>query len=95
MSTVTPDLLSQTLAWRQRTGNDKFDEMWEGVPHMGPAPKRSHQNFQWALETWLRSYWASPAGSRVFHEINVASPGGWPNDYRIPDLVLLTPDRCV
>jgi Uma2 family endonuclease len=29
----------------------------------------------------------------VYHQINVASLGGWPNDYRIPDLVLLTPDR--
>lgn len=25
--------------------------------------------------------------------MNVASPGRWPNDYRIPDLVLLKPDR--
>jgi Uma2 family endonuclease len=30
---------------------------------------------------------------RVYHNINVASPGGWPNNYRIPDLVLLTPER--
>ena len=47
MRTVMPDLLSQTLAWRKQTGNDKFDEMWEGVSHMTPAPKRSHQDFQW------------------------------------------------
>lgn len=32
-------------------------------------------------------------GMRVYHEINVASPGGWPNNYRIPDLVMLTPER--
>ncbi len=25
--------------------------------------------------------------------MNVASPGDWPNNYRIPDLVLLAPDR--
>jgi Uma2 family endonuclease len=29
----------------------------------------------------------------VYHQINVASIGGWPNDYRIPDLVLLLPER--
>jgi Uma2 family endonuclease len=29
----------------------------------------------------------------VFHEVNIASPSGWPDNYRIPDLVLLTPDR--
>jgi Uma2 family endonuclease len=52
-----------------------------------------HQDFQWAFETWLRTYWAEPRGNRVYHGINVASVGGWPDDYRIPDLVLLTPDR--
>jgi hypothetical protein len=32
-------------------------------------------------------------GNKVYHQINLASPGGWPNrDYRVPDLVLLTPD---
>ena len=25
--------------------------------------------------------------------VNVASVGGWPHDYRIPDIVLLTPER--
>ena len=25
--------------------------------------------------------------------LNVAAPGDWPNNYRIPDLVLLTPER--
>ena len=29
----------------------------------------------------------------VRHQINVAAPGSWPDDYRIPDLVLFTPDR--
>ncbi len=93
MSTAIPDVLSQTLAWRRETGNDKFDEMWEGVPHMTPAPKRSHQDIQWSMETWLRSKWARPLGNRVHHDVNVASPGGWPSNYRVPDLVLLTPDR--
>jgi Uma2 family endonuclease len=93
MSTVTPDLLSQDPVWRRQTGNDKFDEMWEGVPHMTPAPKRSHQNFQWALETWLRTFWAASSGNQVFHDVNIASPGAWPRNYRVPELVLLTPDR--
>jgi hypothetical protein len=70
-----------------------WDEMWEGVLHMPLVPNRMHQDFQWALETWLRAHWAEPLGSRVYHEVNLASIGGWPNNYRIPDLVLLTPDR--
>jgi Uma2 family endonuclease len=81
----------QLVAWRKRTGNDKFDEMWEGVLHMPPAPNLFHQDLEGELEAWLRSFWARPAGNRVFHNVNLASPGGWPDDYRVPDLVLLTP----
>lgn len=93
MKAVIAEIPPETLAWRKRTGNDKFDEMWEGVLHMTPAPKRSHQNFEWELENWLRSHWARPLGNRVYHQVNVAAPGGWPDNYRIPDLVLLTPER--
>lgn len=60
---------------------------------MPPAPNREHQHLEWSLETWLREHWAGPRGCRVYHQINVASVGGWPDDYRIPDVVLLTPDR--
>lgn len=60
---------------------------------MPPAPNREHQDLEWEIEAWLRGSWAKPRGNRVFHQINVASEGGWPQDYRIPDLVLLTPDR--
>ena len=89
MSAVPP----QVREWRKQTGADMWDEMWEGVLHMPPVPNRSHQDFQWALETWLRRYWAKPFGNRVHHEVNLASVGGWTSNYRIPDLVLLTPDR--
>jgi Uma2 family endonuclease len=92
MSTVTPNLLSQDPIWRQQTGNDKYDEMWEGVLHMTPAPRRSHQDFLFEMGTWLQTYWARPLGARVHHDVNVAPSGGWPRDFRVPDLVLLTLD---
>jgi Uma2 family endonuclease len=41
----------------------------------------------------LRHYWAGPNNGHVYHQINVSDPGTWPNNYRIPDLVLLTPER--
>jgi Uma2 family endonuclease len=70
-----------------------WDEMWEGVLHMAPSPNRAHQDLGGAMETYLRLRWARPHGNRVYHDINLASPGGWPNNYRIPDLLLLTPAR--
>jgi Uma2 family endonuclease len=93
MKAVMAEVPQHVLAWRAETGADRWDEMWEGVLHMPPMPNRDHQDLEWSLETWLRAHWAIPRGNKVYHQINVASPGGWPNDYRIPDLVLLTPDR--
>lgn len=81
------------LQRRKQIGADRWDEMWEGELHMPPAPIPEHQDLEWTIETWLRIRWARSRGAKVFHQINVASPGGWPNDYRIPDLVLLAPDR--
>ena len=45
------------------------------------------------MEAYLRCSWVGRKGGKVYHQINLASPGGWPSDYRVPDLVLLTPDR--
>lgn len=96
MKAVMPDIPPEILKWRQRTGADQFDEMWEGVLHMAPAPTRRHQDLQGSLFMYLQNYWARPLGAKVYCQINVASIGGWPEDYRIPDLVLLTPERfCI
>jgi len=88
-----PEVPQHVLDWRKRTGADQWDEMWEGVLHMPRVPNRTHQDMAAQLCYWLTTHWAKPTGSKVYLPINIASVGGWPNDYRIPDLVLLTPDR--
>jgi Uma2 family endonuclease len=93
MKAVMASVPEDILAWRHRTGADHWDEMWEGVLHMAPVPNRDHQDFELSLAIWLRLRWAEPNGCRVYHEINVSEPGTWPNNYRIPDVVLLTPAR--
>ncbi len=89
MTEVPPHL----LAWRRRTGAAAFDEMWEGVLHMTPSPSRTHQSLVLEMAMWLNRYWAEPNDCRVYHQLNVAERGAWPDNYRIPDLVLLTPER--
>jgi Uma2 family endonuclease len=89
VSTIPPEVLE----WRRRTGADQWDEMWEGVLHLAPMPIVDHQDLAGALETYLRIYWARPRKAKVFHEVNLASVGGWPKDYRIPDLLLLSRER--
>ncbi len=87
MFSVPPEI----VALRKRTGADRWDEMWEGILHMGPAPNLEHQGFRAALGDYLRHRWARPMRGTVYEEVNVATVGGWPDDYRIPDLALVTP----
>jgi Uma2 family endonuclease len=94
MKVVMANAPASLLEQRRKSGADRWDEMWDGVLHMPPMPNRDHQDLEWAMETWLRQFWAPASSGKVYHQINLAAPGGWPDrDYRIPDLVLLTPDR--
>jgi Uma2 family endonuclease len=93
MKGVMPSVPPHILEWRKLTGADRYDEMWDGVLHMPPMASRFHQDLEWSLETWLRLIWAPLHDAKVYHEVNVASVGGWPRDYRIPDLILLLPPR--
>jgi Uma2 family endonuclease len=93
MKAVMANVPEHILEWRRRTGADQWDEMWEGVLHMAPSPNREHQDFELALAMWLRTYWGQPNGSCVYTRINVAEPGTWPNNFRIPDIVMVTPAR--
>jgi Uma2 family endonuclease len=56
-------------------------------------PHREHQDPERCLEDYLRRSRARPQRARVYHNINLASPGGWPHNHRIPDLVLLGAGR--
>lgn len=89
MKAVMSSVPEQVLEWRRRVGADRHDEMWEGVLHMPPMPNRDHDEFQFALRRSLGSLWAASREGRVA-TMNVALPGGWPNDYRVPDLILWT-----
>jgi Uma2 family endonuclease len=93
MKAVITEVPEHMLAERKRTGADRWDEMWKGVLHMAAAPHKRHSRLQVQLHNWLDVHWARPGGNQVDLLINVASAGGWPHDYRIPDIVLLTPDR--
>jgi Uma2 family endonuclease len=93
MKAVMPTLLPDIASHRRQTGSDRWDEMWDGVLHMPPMPNRFHQDLEGALESYLRHVWAPMTRWKVYHQINLAAPGGWPDDYRIPDLVLLSPKR--
>lgn len=85
VSIVTVEELEQ----RRRLGLDRRDEMWDGVLHRAPPPDAEHQEFSGLLESVLRRFVRrSHHDAYVAHEVAVADPALWPNDYRTPDLVV-------
>jgi Uma2 family endonuclease len=93
MKAVMADVSEDFLKQRKVTGADRYDEMWDGVLHMPPMPNRFHQDLNWALETYLRLVWIPTRVAKVHHDVNVTPVGGWPHNYRAPDLIILLPER--
>jgi Uma2 family endonuclease len=93
MKAVMPVALPDVLAWRKQTGSDQWDEMWDGVLHMPPIPNIEQQNLEAVLETYFRHRWARALGAKAYHQVALTPVGGWPKNYRVPDLVLLLPQR--
>ena len=76
---------------RRRLGIDRWDEMWEGVLHMVPAPSGPHQLLGSRLLLVL-----APLAER--HGLVATYETGfyWPGtdvDYRVPDLVFTRPEQ--
>ena len=74
------------LERRSRLGQDLFDEVWEGVLHMNPAPHSRHGRLEWQLAGTLGPLAAS-AGLRALGQFNL----GDESDYRVPDGALVHP----
>jgi len=74
------------LERRRRLGQDLFDEVWEGVLHMNPAPHSQHGRLEWQLAAILAPL-AATAGLRALGQFNLGEDG----DYRVPDGALVRP----
>lgn len=80
------------LAERHRLGQDRLDEVWDGVLHVVPQPSMVHMRFESELEAALRPI-AMALGLEVFHQSNVFDPVRGAQDYRIPDLLVASPEH--
>ena len=70
------------LERRRELGQDRFDEVWEGVLHMNPAPSYEHQRSSAQRLAVILDPLASAAGlEAAVGGVNIGDPG----DYRIPD----------
>ncbi|MFI5004210.1 MAG: Uma2 family endonuclease [Solirubrobacterales bacterium] len=79
--------LEELLERRRRSGLDRFDEMWEGVLHMVPAPSHAHADLESQLHAILRPL-AKRAGLKMIGQSNLGEGG---HDFRVPDSALHRP----
>jgi Uma2 family endonuclease len=69
------------LERRHRLGQDLFDEVWDGVYHMNPAPSYEHQRIGQQLAVLLDPLARRAGLESVIGGVNI----GTESDYRIPD----------
>lgn len=85
MPTVLLDPLPREIALlaerRRALGQDRLDEMWEGVLHMVPAPSFEHAVLGARVKSLLAPL-AAAAGLVVTDEFNL---GDSEEDFRVPD----------
>jgi Uma2 family endonuclease len=75
-----PAEFAALLERRRRFGQDLFDEVWDGVLHINPAPSGRHGDLESQLHVLLRPL-AAAAGLRMHGQFNL----GEDQDYRVPD----------
>ena len=90
MKAVILDVSPQDLARRKLTGEDRWDEMWEGVLHMSPAPAYEHQRIVGRLIAFLIPLLEGTGRGIIVSGINVFRTD---NNYRIPDLSFVSKAR--
>lgn len=92
----------ELLQRRKACGHDRRDEVWEGELHVVPPAHEEHGRLELHLSFFFKLHWEDPGLGRVSHEPGVKRPGAGPmvvlgvvvpEDYRIPDLTLLLPER--
>jgi len=90
---LDPRVSERMIRERHDLGIDQFDEVWEGVYVMAPAPNDEHQGIEVRLARPLLEIVEDADLGVVRPSINLASdPNDWEHDYRIPDIAVFLKD---
>lgn len=90
MRAVIVHVTDEELAHRRLTGLDRWDEMWDGVLHMTPAPSLEHQRMLDGIVEFVRPLMRKTGRGELVSGINVFRES---KDYRIPDLTFVARER--
>jgi Uma2 family endonuclease len=89
---VTDPMLEERLrAERERSGADRFDEVWEGTCFMPPLADNQHQDLAFQLAVAIHGALGNP-DALIFVAVNVSDrEEGWVENYRVPDVGVFLP----
>lgn len=88
MDAVWIDVPEAFLEERRRNGQDKKDELWEGVLHMVPPPSPKHNRFSVNLYNALTAV-AARRGLEAYPDpTGIYAPDLDPKSWRVPDVAL-------
>src|SRR5687768_6018801 len=93
MRAVLLDVSPAELAHRKAIGADRWDEMWEGVLHMTPAPGNEHQRMLDRLIVFLLPLLERTGRGTLRSGINVFDESSLEESYRIPDATFVGAGR--
>ena len=95
MATIIQDRDTERriIARRRRLGQDKFDEVWNGVYVMAPLANNEHQDFVGGLNTLLSIVVQWTKLGIVRPGVNVSDRRvGWTKNFRCPDVAVFLKD---
>lgn len=93
MRAVLLEVSPAELAHRKAIGADRWDEMWEGVLHMTPAPGNEHQRILDKLVVFLVPLMERTRRGTLRSGINVFDESSPTENYRIPDATFVSAGR--
>ena len=91
MTMVVLDRLAagKILHQRRESGNDRWDEVWDGVYMLMPNPNIEHQDIATALSAVLWAVIGLPGRGKVYQGVNVSDRlDDWTKNYRCPDVAV-------
>ena len=82
-------LADELIAQRQAFGGDRFDEVWDGVYVMSPAPNIEHQNLATKIGGIIMSRvdWNDQGLTLVGANVS-DHEDDWTKNYRVPDVLV-------
>ncbi len=85
-----PFFEEQIRAERAKSGVGRFDEVWEGISMMTPAPNNQHQRLVARLTAILEVVISDGGLGEVFSNLNVSDrEDGWLENFREPDVAVV------